>query len=67
MKFIELAFCKLQILAHAIAYDAGVGAMVVCKLLKQNNLDAGYDVAKGYFFFKQIFILFVQSIASLDF
>ena len=37
---------------HTIASNAGVeGAVVVCKLLEQDNTDLGYDAAKGPIFF----------------
>jgi hypothetical protein len=39
---------KLQTAAHTIACNAGVeGAVVVGKLLEQDNTDLGYDAAKG--------------------
>ena len=37
---------------HTIASNAGVeGAVVVGKLLEQDNPDLGYDAAKGQWFF----------------
>ncbi len=37
-----------QMPTYTIAANAGVeGAVVVGKLLEQNNLDIGYDAAKG--------------------
>lgn len=45
----------LQAPVHTIAANAGVeGAVVVGKLLEQDNPDLGYDAAKGlsYFFHK---------------
>lgn len=39
---------KLQTPVHTIASNAGVeGAVVVGKLLEQDNPDLGYDAAKG--------------------
>jgi chaperonin GroEL len=39
---------KLQTAVHIIASNAGVeGAVVVGKLLEQDNTDLGYDAAKG--------------------
>lgn len=36
---------------HTIASNAGVeGAVIVGKLLEQDNYDLGYDAAKGYTF-----------------
>lgn len=45
--------CELfQAPVHAIASNAGAeGAVVVGKLLEQDNLDLGYDAAKGLFTF----------------
>jgi len=38
----------MQASVHTIASNAGVeGAVVVGKLLEQNNPDLGYDAAKG--------------------
>lgn len=47
---------------HTIAANAGVeGAVVVGKLLEQDNTDLGYDAAKGQYwriFFSSLFNLF---------
>lgn len=47
---------------HTIAANAGVeGAVVVGKLLEQDNTDLGYDAAKGEYwriFFSSLFNLF---------
>lgn len=47
---------------HTIAANAGVeGAVVVGKLLEQDNTDLGYDAAKGQYwriFFPSLFNLF---------
>lgn len=41
---------KLQTPVHTIAMNAGVeGAVVVGKLLEQDDTDLGYDAAKGRF------------------
>lgn len=55
---------------HTIASNAGVeGAVVVGKLLEQDNPDLGYDAAKGLFFFffsaKQILLEIWMSIFPL--
>lgn len=45
----DLGYCVIvKMPAYTIAANAGVeGAVVVGKLLKQDNLDLGYDAAKG--------------------
>lgn len=41
---------KLQTPVHTIASNAGVeGAVIVGKLLEQDNTDLGYDAAKGIY------------------
>lgn len=50
----------LQMPVHTIASNAGVeGAVVVGKLLEQDNPDLGYDAAKGMFsfFYKKRFVV----------
>ena len=46
---------------HTIATNAGVeGAVVVGKLLEQDNPDLGYDAAKGQWFIIIIIIIIMK-------
>lgn len=49
---------------HTIAINAGAeGAVVIGKLLEQDNPDLGYDAAKGWLFF----IFVYKEISQLSF
>lgn len=52
---------KLQTPVHTIAMNAGVeGAVVVGKLLEQDDTDLGYDAAKGRFSFLKFMLIVIE-------